>query len=289
MTEARVTTVGFIGLGEMGLPMARRLHGAGLRVVGYDVRPEALRALEAAGGEIVPSAGDAAGRSEATIVMVRTPAQAEAVVLAKGGVLERAPHGALLVVMSTVGVPCMRRLAAAARGRGLRFLDAPVSGGRARAEDGTLTIIVGAAAPDLEAARPVLAAMGTAIEHVGDAGAGTVVKMANQVLLTASLIAAREMAALTSRAGLEPEAVWRVLRTCTGATWVLEHWPVVREWIEGYRPGTSLDILVKDTGLALESAREAGVSAPMLGLASQLIIALTQRLGAADPGGRRGG
>ncbi len=284
MTADRVTTVGFIGLGEMGLPMARRLRVAGFRVVGYDVRPEALRELKAAGGETISSAGAVAGRSEATIVMVRTPAQAEAVVLAEDGVLERAPRGALLVVMSTVGVPCMRRLAAAARDRGLRFLDAPVSGGRARAEDGTLTIIVGGTTPDLETARPILAAMGTAIEHVGDAGAGTVVKMANQALLTASLIAVREMADLTSRAGLEPEAVWRVLRTCTGATWVLEHWPVVREWIDAYRPGTTLDILVKDTGLALESVREAEVPAPMLGLASQLIIALTQQLGGPDPG-----
>jgi 3-hydroxyisobutyrate dehydrogenase-like beta-hydroxyacid dehydrogenase len=277
MTEAAHTTVGVIGLGEMGLPMARRVHGAGFRVVGYDIREEAVRALAAAGAGAAASPGDVAAQSDTTIVMVRTPAQAEAVVLGGGGVIERARRGALLIVMSTVGVPCMRRLAAAARSAGLRFLDAPVSGGRVRAEDGTLTIIVGGAASDLDAARPVLAAMGTQIEHVGDAGAATTVKMANQVLLTVSLIAAREMAALTASAGLATERVWDVLRTCTGTTWVVEHWPVAREWIEGYRPGTSLDILVKDTGLALATAREAGVPAPMLGLASQLIVGLTRR------------
>ncbi len=275
-----MTTVGVIGLGEMGLPMARRLRRAGFRVVGYDVRTEPGRELAASGGEIVTSAGDVAARSDVTIVMVRTPAQAEAVVLGGGGVVERALRGALLVVMSTVGAPCMRRLADAAGRGGLRFLDAPVSGGRARAEDGTLTIIIGGAPADLETARPVLAAMGTQIEHVGEAGAGTIVKMANQVLLTVSLIAAWEMAGLTGAAGLAPEAVWNVLRTCTGTTWVIEHWPVVREWIESYRPGTSLDILVKDTGLALDSAREAGVPAPMLGLVSQLIVVLTRRLAA---------
>jgi 3-hydroxyisobutyrate dehydrogenase-like beta-hydroxyacid dehydrogenase len=272
------TTVGVVGLGEMGLPMARRLHGAGFRVVGYDVRDEAARALRADGGEILTSPGDVAARSDATIVMVRTPAQAEAVVLGAGGVLERAQRGSLLIVMSTVGVPCMRRLAEAARRAGVRFLDAPVSGGRARAEDGTLTIIIGAAAADLDAARPVLAAMGTQLEHVGDAGAGTTVKMANQVLLTVSLLAAREMAALTGAAGLTVDKVWDVLRTCTGTTWVVEHWPVAREWLETYPRGTSLDILVKDTGLALETARDAGVPAPMLGLAAQLIVGLTREL-----------
>jgi 3-hydroxyisobutyrate dehydrogenase-like beta-hydroxyacid dehydrogenase len=278
-------TVGVVGLGEMGLPMALRVRGAGFRVLGYDVRDEAGRGFAAAGGEVAASAGDVAARSDVTIVMVRTPAQAEAVVLGAGGVLERAPRGGLLIVMSTVGVPCMRRLADAARRAGLRFLDAPVSGGRARAEDGTLTIIAGGAEADVEAARPVLAAMGTQIEHVGDAGAGTTVKMANQVLLTVSLIAAREMAALTGAAGLETGKVWDVLRTCTGTTWVVEHWPVAREWVEAYRPGTSLDILVKDTGLALETARDAGVSAPMLGLASQLIVGLTREL--TEASGRR--
>lgn len=269
-------TVAVIGLGEMGLPMARSLAAKGFEVCGHDIREEPARMLRDAGGKVAASAGDAAAGADAIIVMVRTPAQAEAVVLGAGGVLERARRGSMVIVMSTVGVPCMRRLAEAARGRGLRFLDAPVSGGRERAEHGTLTIIVGGTSADVEAARSVLEAMGSRIARVGDAGAGTAVKMANQVLLAASLVAAREMAALIEASGVSPEVAWDVIRTCTGATWVVEHWPIASAWLDRYRPGSSLDILVKDTGLAVEMVREAGIPAPVLGLVAETILSLTR-------------
>src|SRR5437660_7791851 len=123
--------IGFVGLGEMGLPMARNVHARGFEVHGYDTRGETQRAFHETGGKSAASAGDAAREADAVVVMVRTPAQAEEVVLGNGGVLENAPPGTLLAVMSTIGVACMRRLGAAARARGLRFLDAPVSGGRA--------------------------------------------------------------------------------------------------------------------------------------------------------------
>ncbi len=271
-------TIGVIGLGEMGLPMAHRLVARGFAVCGYDIREEALSAFRHTGGRVAASAGKAVADADAVVVMVRTAAQAEEVVLGSGGVLDQAHRDALLIVMSTIGVACMRRLGEAARSRGIAFLDAPVSGGKARAEDGTLTIIVGGAARDFERARPVLVAMGSRLAHVGDVGAGTAVKMANQTLLTVSLLAAREMAAVTEAAGVPPETAWDVLRTCTGTTWVVENWPVASGWIEGYRPGSSLDILVKDTGLALDLARDTGVPTPMLGLASQLIVALTREL-----------
>jgi len=270
-------TVGIIGLGEMGLPMALNLRKREFEVRGYDIREEARRALGNAGGRAADSVGSAA-EAEVVIVMVRTPAQAEAVVLGEGGVLEHAPSGALLIVMSTVGVACMRRLGEAAKAGGLGFLDAPVSGGRARAEDGTLTIIIGGTPAEVARAKPVLDALGSRLAHVGEVGAGTAVKMANQTLLTVSLLAAREMAAVAETAGVPLETMWDVLRTCTGTTWVVENWSVVSGWIEGYRPGSSLDILVKDTGLALDLARDAGVPAPVLGLASQMIRALTRDL-----------
>lgn len=267
-------TVGVVGLGEMGLPMARNLAARGFDVRGYDVRHDAVAALADSGGRAAASAGEAAAGADAVVVMVRTPAQADEVVLAGGGVLARMRPDAVLIVMSTVGVATMRRLGEAARARGVAFLDAPVSGGRAGAEQGTLTIIVGGRAADVARARPVLEAMGSRIAHVGEVGAGTAVKMANQVLLTTSLLAAREVAALAAAAGVPAERAWDVIRTCTGAAWVVEHWPVASGWIDGYRPGSSLDILVKDTGLALDLARAEGVPAPLLGLVSQLVLAL---------------
>jgi 3-hydroxyisobutyrate dehydrogenase-like beta-hydroxyacid dehydrogenase len=273
-----MTRVGVIGLGEMGLPMARNLVARGFEVTGYDLRPEACQALVVSGGTAVRSAGDAARDRDEVVVMVRTAAQAEQVVLGEGGVVALARPGATLIVMSTVGVACMRRLGEAARARNLGFLDAPVSGGRARAEAGTLTVIVGGSAQDLATCRPVLGAVGSQIEHVGDVGAGTAVKMANQVLLTISLLAAREAADLAHGEGVSTERLWEVIRTCTGTTWVVENWPVAAPWIDDYHPGTSLDILVKDMGLALDLVRDRHLPARLLPLAGEMIQELLSSL-----------
>lgn len=273
-----MTKVGVIGLGEMGLPMARNLVARGFEVAGYDVRPEACQAFADSGGTAVRSAGDAARDRDDVVVMVRTAAQAEQVMLGEGGVVALARPGATLIVMSTVGVACMRRLGEAARARNLGFLDAPVSGGRARAEAGTLTVIVGGSAQDLATCRPVLGAVGSQIEHVGDVGAGTAVKMANQVVLTISLLAAREAAELAHGEGVSTERLWEVLRTCTGTTWVVENWPVAARWIDDYHPGTSLDILVKDMGLALDLVRDRHLPARLLPLAGEMIEELVGSL-----------
>jgi 3-hydroxyisobutyrate dehydrogenase-like beta-hydroxyacid dehydrogenase len=270
--------VGVIGLGEMGLPMGANLVARGFEVAGYDIRQEACQAFAALGGKPARSAGDAARDQQAVVVIVRTPAQAEQVVLGGDGVLALARPGATLIVMSTIGVACVRRLGAAARDKGLGFLDAPVSGGRARAEAGTLTIIVGASASDLATARPVLRALGSQIEHVGDVGAGTAVKMANQVLLTVSLLAAKEAAGLAQTEGVSTERLWDVIRTCTGTTWAVENWPTVAAWSEGYRPGASLDILVKDMDLALDLARERNLPARLLPLSADMLRQLVRGL-----------
>jgi 3-hydroxyisobutyrate dehydrogenase-like beta-hydroxyacid dehydrogenase len=274
-------TVGVIGLGEMGLPMAANLVARGFEVTGYDLRASAVKALEESGGHAAGSAAEAARGRDAIVVMVRTPAQAEQVVLGPGGVLAEARADAIVIVMSTIGVAAMQRLGAAARDRGLAFLDAPVSGGRARAEAGTLTIIVGGSTQDLATARPALEAVGSQLEHVGAIGAGTAVKMANQVLLTVSLLAAREVADLAAAQGVAAERLWEVLRTCTGTTWVVENWSTAAGWLRDYRPGSSLDILVKDTALALDLARDLGLPARLVPLCAQMVQELTRHLAGA--------
>jgi 3-hydroxyisobutyrate dehydrogenase-like beta-hydroxyacid dehydrogenase len=183
-----------------------------------------------------------------------------------------ARSGTMVIVMSSIGLSSMHRIGAAVRDRAMRFLDVPVSGGRAGAEAGTLTIIVGGKTEDFETARPLLEVLGTRLVHVGDVGAGSAVKMANQVLVTVNLLAGMEVARLMKAAEVPIGTVWDVLRTCHGNTWVVENWATVSGWVEHYQTETSLGNFVKDTGLALDFAREKSVSAPILGLASQLIL-----------------
>jgi 3-hydroxyisobutyrate dehydrogenase-like beta-hydroxyacid dehydrogenase len=257
--------------------MAQALIAGGFDVTGYDVRPEAVEKLQASGGSAGRSVEEAARDRDAVVIMVRTPDQAEEVVLGRGGTLERARPGAVLAVMSTIGVGCVRRLGTAARERGFRFLDAPVSGGPARAHSRTLTIIVGGSSEDLATAAPMLGTMGAQIEHVGDIGAATAVKMANQVSLTISLLAAREVSELVRAQGVSTERLWEVLRTCTGTTWVVENWTTVAPWLDGSHPAT-LDILVKDTGLAQDLVRDLPVPARLVPLSAELVRELATRL-----------
>jgi hypothetical protein len=144
------------------------------------------------------------------------------------------------------------------------------------ARAGTVTSIVGGSAEDLTTARPALGAMGSQIEHVGDIGAGTAVKMANQVLLTVSLLAAREVAELARAQGVSTQRLWEVLRTCTGTTWVVENWPTVAAWLDRTHP--PLDILVKDTGLALDLVRELTLPARLIPLSAQMVRELANSL-----------
>jgi 3-hydroxyisobutyrate dehydrogenase-like beta-hydroxyacid dehydrogenase len=263
--------------------MARNLLAHGFEVTAYDVRSEAVQAFRAGGGRAGASAAEAVRDRDAVVVMVRTAAQAEEVLLGPGRGLEEARGDALVIVMSTVGVPAMRRLGDAAAARGLGFLDAPVSGGRARAEDGTLTIIVGGSGRDLASAQPVFAAMGSQVEHVGEVGAGTAVKMANQVLLTMSLLTSIEVVDLAATQGVPAERLFQVLDSCTGATWVGEHWATVAGWLRDYRPGSSLDILVKDTGLAAEFVRQRGLRADLVPVSARMVGDLTRRLAQRGP------
>jgi len=275
------TTVGFVGLGIMGTPMAANLVRAGYEVIGHDVDPDRVAQLVAAGGAAAGSVAAAAG-ADVVITMLPDSPQVEDVVLGPDGLLEHAKPGLLLVDTSTIRPDVAERVAKAAAERGVRALDAPVSGGEKGAVDGTLSIMVGGAAEDVEAARPLLDVVGGTVVHVGPSGAGQTVKAANQLVVAGTYALVAEAIVLLDASGVDPGPALDVLAGGLAASRVLElkrASMVAREFTPGFR----IDLHHKDMGIALAAAREAGVALPVTGLVAQLVAAArAQGLGALD-------
>jgi len=228
--------VGLVGLGAMGRPMSANLVKAGFDVAAYDIDPER------AGPPLLrcESVTQVCERSDGLVVsIVRTLPQTEAVVS------EVRRRGLLLVVMSTIDPTAMARLAGDLAGRGVDVLDAPVSGGVAGAEAGSLAIMAAGPEPALERARPVLAALGRSLFHVGlRPGEAQAVKLANQVMLAANIVGARDGLRLAQAHGMAPGQVLPVIKESTGASWVSEHWEAVAGWLDD--PTGALGIILKD-------------------------------------------
>jgi 2-hydroxy-3-oxopropionate reductase len=266
-----VTTIGFIGLGIMGGPMAANLLAAGHTVLGYDAQPAAAERLVAAGGKSVDSIA-AATAADVVITMLPDSPQVEEVVLGPDGVLEHAEPGVLLIDMSTIRPDTSVAVAAAAAARGVRALDAPVSGGEKGAIDGVLSIMVGGDAEAFEAARPVFEVLGKTVVHVGPSGAGQTVKAANQLVVGGIYALVAEAIVLLEASGVDPGPGLDVLAGGLAGSRILElkrKSMVAREFAPGFR----IDLHHKDIGIAIAAAREAGVALPMTGLTAQLIAA----------------
>ncbi|HYH28872.1 MAG TPA: 2-hydroxy-3-oxopropionate reductase [Pseudonocardia sp.] len=266
-----MTTIGFIGLGIMGGPMAANLLAAGHTVLGYDTQPAASDRLVAAGGKAVDSVG-AATAADVVITMLPDSPQVEEVVLGEGGVLEHAEPGLLLVDMSTIRPDTSVTVAAAAAARGVRALDAPVSGGEKGAVDGVLSIMVGGEAEAFAAARPVLEVLGKTIVHVGPSGAGQTVKAANQLVVGGIYALVAEAIVLLEASGVDAGPGLDVLAGGLAGSRILD---LKRESMlaRQFAPGFRIDLHHKDMGIALAAAREAGVALPMTGLVAQLVAA----------------
>jgi 3-hydroxyisobutyrate dehydrogenase len=280
---------GFIGTGTMGQPMLANLVRKGFRAIAYDNAPAALDAAARLGAERAASAAHAATAGDMVITMLPSSANVEAVYLGAGGVLEAAPSGRLCVDMSTIDPGTSQRVAARLRERGLRFLDAPVSGGVGGAVAGTLAIMVGGEAADLEEARPVLAAMGTSIIHVGAVGAGEVAKLCNNLISGSALIAVAEAFRIGEAFGVDPQILTDVIAKSSGATWVMQHMHPVPGIVESaassrqYAPGFMTDLMAKDLGLAVNAAREKRVPVAVAPAAQQLYrMASSHGLGRED-------
>ncbi|WP_209219936.1 3-hydroxyisobutyrate dehydrogenase [Xanthomonas arboricola] len=276
MENHTMSKIAFIGLGNMGGPMAANLSKAGHQLRVFDLVPAALDAAVAAGAHAASSAHDTLADAEIVISMLPASRHVEALYLGEAGILAQIPEGALVIDCSTIAPASARKLAAEAQARGLAVLDAPVSGGTAGAVAGSLTFIVGGAAQVLERARPVLQAMGKNIFHVGDNGAGQVAKLCNNMALGVIMAATGEALALGVAQGLDPAVLSQMMAVSTGRSWATEvcnPWPGVlpnAPASRGYSGGFGNDLMLKDLGLVAESAVQAGVSIPLGELARNL-------------------
>ena len=262
-----MTRIGFIGVGTMGLPMAVNLAKKGFAVITYDRSPEAMAAAAGAGLERAASVAEAVTAAELVVTMLPSSPQVEAVYAGDGGVLAAARKGTLCVDMSTIDPAASRRVGAAAATRGVRFIDAPVSGGVPRATDGTLAIMVGGAPEDFQEALPALQAMGANVIHVGPLGSGEVAKLCNNLIAGVAAVAVSEAFRIAEGFGVDPRVVTEVISKSSGHTWLMEHMHPVPGLVAraastgGYKPGFMTDLMCKDLGLAVDAAR--GLRVPL--------------------------
>jgi len=271
--NATQPSIGFIGLGIMGRPMAHNLLAAGYRLVVHDVTAAAVDELTAAGATSAPTARDVAAATDVLITMVPDSPDVEAVFLGPNGAFEALRPGWLAIDMSSIAPRTSRLLAARAEAGGAVMLDAPVSGGDKGARAATLSIMVGGPADAFERARPIFEALGKTIVHVGEAGAGQVVKACNQVVVALVIEAVAEGLLLGAKAGVAPDRIVEVLQGGLASTRVLE---MRRDNMLGghFEPGFRIRLHLKDLRNALDLARESGVVLPITAEVDQMMQAL---------------
>jgi 3-hydroxyisobutyrate dehydrogenase-like beta-hydroxyacid dehydrogenase len=256
--------LGFIGLGAMGLPMARCLLKAGYPLTVCPHRNRApVDALAAEGATVVDTPREVAAVSRVVITIVPDVPQVEEAVLGPDGALAGMAPDTVLIDMSTIAPSATTRIGAALAERGLVMLDAPVSGGPARAADGTLTIMVGGDPALFARCRPILEAMGRQITHVGPLGSGEMLKAVNQLMISIIMLANAEALTLGLKAGLSLDTIREVIGTAAGGNYLLANWLPKTAFTGSYEGGFALDLLLKDLRAALAAAEELGV--PTLG------------------------
>lgn len=268
--------IGFIGLGHMGNPMCRNLlkHGHALKV--FDVVAGSAKKLAGQGCESVPSAADCARGVDVVITMLPSSPHVRAAYLSDDGILQGAKAGTRLIDSSTIDPLTAREVAAAAKAKRCTMVDAPVSGGVAGAEAGTLTFMVGGEARDFEACKPVLQLMGKNVVHCGATGNGQVAKICNNLMLAIEMIATAEGTTLAARLGMDPKVFASIVNTSSGRCWssdtynpypgVLENVPAAR----GYAGGFGTDLMLKDLTLVTDAAKAARHPVMFAALAQQV-------------------
>lgn len=267
---------GFIGLGNMGGPMAINLIKAGHQVAVFDLSEAACRQLSEAGATVAESAAAASEGADYVISMLPAGKHVAGTYLGDDGLLAKLDASTTVLDCSTIDAETSRKVGEAAAARGIGFMDCPVSGGVAAAAAGTLAFMCGGDAATFEKARVILADMGKNIFHAGPAGAGQVAKACNNMLLAIHMIGTCEALEMGARNGLDPKVLSDIMLASSGRNWSLEvynPWPGVMENApasKGYQPGFMVDLMVKDLGLAMEVAEGSGVDNAMGQLARRL-------------------
>jgi 3-hydroxyisobutyrate dehydrogenase len=270
----------FIGLGNMGLPMALNLVRAQMLVTGHDLIPANVAQFVAGGGSAVPDLSDglanALANAKVVITMLPASSHVESAYLGADGILAQVRPGALLIDCSTIAPATARQVATAATKQGLTMLDAPVSGGTGGAAAGTLTFMVGGTAEGLVQAMPYLEKMGKAIFHAGGHGSGQTVKICNNMLLGILMAGTSEAIKLGVANGMDPKVLSEIMSKSSGRNWALEVYnpcPGVFDNVpaaKGYAGGFGVDLMLKDMGLAVDSALSAHASVPLGEMARNL-------------------
>jgi len=268
-----MTTVGFIGLGIMGSPMAANLVKAGYTVVGYNRHPEPMERLAAGGGAAAADIAEAVAGADVVITMLPDSPDVEEVALGANGIFANAKPGLLYIDASTIRPDVARTIAAEGASRAIRVVDAPVSGGEQGAVEGQLSIMVGGSEDAFAAARPILEAIGSTVVHVGPAGSGQTVKAANQLIVAGTIELVAEAVVFLEAYAVNMDAAIKVLAGGLAGNAILDR-KAAGMLARQFKPGFRIDLHHKDLGIVQSAAREAGVIIPLGAVVSQLMASM---------------
>jgi 2-hydroxy-3-oxopropionate reductase len=268
-----VEKIGFIGLGIMGKPMAKNLLKAGYPMKVYDINPAPVKELVAAGAEEGKSSKEVAASSDVVITMLPNSPDVEAAVLGSGGVLEGARDGLIYIDMSSIDPMVSQKIEAEVRKKGVKMLDAPVSGGEPKAIDGTIAIMVGGEQTVFDKMKDILMVMGGSAVLVGKIGSGNVTKLANQIMVATNIAGMSEALVLATKAGVDPEKVYQAIRGGLAGSTVLDAKAPLA--LQGnFKPGFRIELHIKDLGNAISAAHAVGVPVPVTSGIMEIMQAL---------------
>ncbi len=266
--------IGFVGLGIMGKPMSKNLIAAGYELTVFDVVSSAVEEVAAAGAVAGKSAADVASKSDVVITMLPNSPHVKSAVMGEGGVLEGAKEGLILVDMSSIAPLAAQEIARACAEKGVKMIDAPVSGGEPKAIDGTLSVMVGGDEAVFDQVKDILLKMGSSAVLCGDVGAGNTTKLANQIVVALNIAAVSEAFMLAKKAGVDPEKVFDAIRGgLAGSTVMNAKMPMILD--NNFNPGFKIDLHIKDLNNVLETGHAVGSPLPLSAAVMEMMQWLT--------------